>query len=86
MTSLSHSRINKDRLFTRMRQGANILVLVGYFTLLNVDVTTGIIIRIVSAIMVVPWMAQVKAWDGLTVMGIMGAIDIHKLITILLHI
>lgn len=83
MTTLRRSKVNKDRLFTRMRQAANILVLVGYFTLLNVDVTTGIIIRIMSALMVAPWMAQVKAWDGLTVMGIMGAIDIHKLITII---
>ena len=81
MTTLP-TRTKRDRLFTRMRWTANVLVLVGYFTLLNVNLTTGIIIRIVSASLVIPWMASNKIWDGLGVMGIMTSIDIHKLITI----
>lgn len=66
-----------------MRKAANLLVLVGYFVLLNVDLTTGIIIRICSAVLVLPWMIDNKVFDGAFVMGIMMSIDIHKLLTIL---
>lgn len=75
--------VTADRNFTYMRYIANILVLVGYYTLLNVDLSTGIIIRIISALMVTPWLAKNKVWDGLSVLGIMAAIDLHKLVEIL---
>lgn len=66
-----------------MRKMANLLVLVGYYVLLNVDLTTGIIIRICSAALVLPWMIQNKVWDGALVMSIMTSIDVHKLLAIL---
>ena len=71
--------------FTNMRRLANLLVLVGYYVLLNVDVTTGIIIRIVSALLVTPWMMNNKIYDGVFVMGIMTSIDVHKLLELLLN-
>ena len=66
-----------------MRYGSNALVIFGYFVLMNVDLTTGIIIRLLSASLVLPWMIQNKIWDGTTVIGLMTSIDIHKLIVIL---
>ena len=69
--------------FTTFRKVANLLVLIGYYVLLNVDITTGIIIRIVSAILILPWMIQNKVWDGAVVMSIMTSIDLHKLIELL---
>ena len=66
-----------------MRKAANLLVLVGYFILLNVDLTTGIIIRICSAVLVLPWMIDNKVFDGAFVISIMMSIDLHKLLTIL---
>lgn len=66
-----------------MRYGSNALVIIGYFVLMNVDLTTGIIIRLVSASLVLPWLVQNKIWDGATVISMMSSIDIHKLIVIL---
>ncbi len=74
---------NYERLFTNLRRLANLLVLIGYFVLLNVDITTGVSIRIVSALLVLPWMIKHKVWDGVTVMSIMMSIDLHKLVTLL---
>ena len=66
-----------------MRYGSNALVIIGYFVLMNVDLTTGIIIRLASASLVLPWMIQNKIWDGASVISMMASIDIHKLIVIL---
>ena len=66
-----------------MRYGSNALVIIGYFVLMNVDLTTGIIIRLVSASLVLPWLVQNKIWDGATVISMMSSIDLHKLIVIL---
>ncbi|QIN96712.1 hypothetical protein [Synechococcus phage S-N03] len=84
MTTIARSQKRNARLYANLRRLANLLVLIGYYVLLNVDVTTGIIIRLVSAALVIPWMAQHKAWDGVAVMGIMSSIDIHKLLELLL--
>ena len=67
-----------------MRYGSNALVILGYFVLMNVDLTTGIIIRLLSACLVLPWMIQNKIWDGATVISLMTSIDLHKLVTLLL--
>ena len=83
MATVARSRNNK-KLFTNLRRLANFLVLVGYYVLLNVDMTTGIVIRIVSALLVIPWMVNNKVWDGVFVMSIMTSIDVHKLLAILL--
>ena len=66
-----------------MRYGSNALVIFGYFVLMNVDLTTGIIIRLLSASLVLPWMIQNKVWDGAFVMSIMTSIDVHKLLELL---
>jgi hypothetical protein len=76
-------RSRNDKVFTTLRKLSNALVLGGYFVLLNVDLTTGIIIRIISAAMVLPWIIQNKLWDSVGVIGIMTSIDVHKLIQIL---
>ena len=83
MATVARTRSN-TKLFTNLRRLANFLVLVGYYVLLNVDMTTGIIIRIVSALLVIPWMINNKVWDGVFVMSIMTSIDVHKLLYILL--
>lgn len=81
MTTLRRRKLTGT--FINMRKVANLLVLVGYFVLLNVDITTGVIIRIISALLVLPWMVENKVWDGAFVMGIMMSIDLHKLVTLL---
>jgi len=84
MTTASPRRWkNRTKTFINMRKLANLLVLIGYFVLLNVDITTGITIRIVSALLVLPWMVENKVFDGAFVMGIMLSIDVHKLVELL---
>ena len=71
--------LRRERTLTRMRYLANILVIVGYFMLMNVDMSLGIIVRLFSAVLCTPWMAAHKVWDGLGVMGLMTSIDVHQL-------
>ena len=84
MTTAPRSFARRERIFTAMRYGSNALVILGYFVLMNVDLTTGIIIRLLSACLVLPWMIQNKIWDGATVISLMTSIDLHKLVTLLL--
>ena len=73
-----------DRALNWMRISANVCVLGGYFLLLNVDLFTGISIRLLSAALVLPWMVRHKLWDSCAVVGLMGGIDLHKFIMLLL--
>ena len=83
MVALTPLPSKRQRIFTKLRYLSNVLVLVGYFVLLNVDVTTGVIIRIISASIILPWMISNRIWDGTTVISIMTSIDIHKLLELL---
>ncbi len=84
MSALQRQARSKVDTFINLRRVANFLVLVGYYVLLNVDMTTGIVIRICSALLVLPWMINNKVWDGVFVMTIMTSIDVHKLLAIFL--
>lgn len=65
---------------TQLRKLSNVLILVGYYILLNVDLTTGVIIRIIASALVLPWLVENKVWDGIGVLSVMTSIEIHKLI------
>lgn len=52
---------------------------------MNVDATLGLTIKLLSASLVLPWLIDNKIWDGVTVMSIMTAIDLHKFIEILFY-
>ena len=80
MTIAPFQQRKRATTFTHMRKVANFLVLVGYY----VDMTTGITIRVVSALLVLPWMIDNKVWDGAFVMSIMLTIDAHKLLSLLI--
>ena len=84
MTIAPFQQRKRATTFTHMRKVANFLVLVGYYVLLNVDMTTGITIRVLSALLVLPWMLDNKVWDGAFVMSIMLSIDAHKLYSLLI--
>lgn len=83
MVAITPIPSRRQRVFTRLRYLSNVLVLVGYFVLLNVDVTTGVILRIISASVVLPWLISNRIWDGTFVISIMATIDIHKLLELL---
>ena len=75
-----------DRALVAMRWAANLMVLGGYFLLLNVDLLTGVTIRFLAAALIIPWMVRHKLWDSCAVIGVMGGMDLHKMITILLNL
>ena len=77
-TSTRHQRTT-----TALRYTSNVLVIAGYFVLMNVSVPWGIALRLIAAAMVIPWLCQNKIWDGVTVVGIMTAIDLHKFVELL---
>lgn len=85
MTTLRRQATRKERVTTLLRYSSNILVIVGYFFLMNVDARIGLTIKLLSASLVLPWLIDNKIWDGVTVMSIMTGIDLHKFIEILFY-
>ena len=74
----------KERIFVTSRVLGTIILVGGYFTMLHVNMTVGIIIKVIAAIMMNPWLIKHKVWDVVALQGIMAAIDLHKLIVLLL--
>jgi len=57
----------------------------GYFLLLNVDVHSGLAVKIVGNAILFPWLYKNKVWDGIVVVSLLTTIDIHKLFTVMMH-
>ncbi|WNL50946.1 hypothetical protein SCREM2_gp27 [Synechococcus phage S-CREM2] len=55
----------------------------GYFVLLNVDLFTGVLIRILANVLLLPWAVRSKMWDFVILVAFLMSIELHKLITIL---
>ena len=62
----------------------NLAIVTGYIVLLNFDVLTGVIIRLIANALVLPWAVRSKMWDFLALVGFLMSVELHKLITILL--
>ena len=52
--------------------------------MLHVNMTVGIIVKVTAAIMMNPWLIKHKIWDVVALQSIMAAIDLHKLVALLL--
>ena len=59
------------------------MIRTGYVILLNVDRMTGIVIRLVANLLVLPWGIRAKMWDFVRLVSFLMCIEIHKIITIL---
>ena len=66
-----------------LRRLGNIGIPAGYIILLNVDVFTGVLIRIAANACIMPWAIKSKLWDFLALLGFLMSIELHKLITML---
>ena len=60
----------------------NTLAIVGYFTLLWGDTQTGLMIKLVSSSLVVPFALRLRLWDVLALLLIFGSLDATKLFQI----
>ena len=65
------------------RRIGNLAIVTGYIVLLNFDVMTGVIIRLMANALVLPWAVRSRMWDFLGLVGFLMSIELHKLITLL---
>lgn len=67
----------RDRLII-LRYVGSILVLVGYFFLLNVDILTGVSLRIIANCLSLPWAIKYKVWDFVILLVFFLVLEIAK--------
>lgn len=67
-----------------MRYTGNILTLVGYAILLNVDPIIGGIIKLVGFVLVMPSCYQLKLYDVMCMLTAFGVLDLANIIKLLL--
>ena len=79
----SQTLLTKVDWFVVGRRIGNLAIVTGYVVLLNFDVLTGVIIRLIANALVLPWAIRSKMWDFLGLVGFLMSVELHKLITIL---
>jgi len=65
---------------TSLRIIGSILLIVGYFILLYVDVKTGCWFRLIGGLVMVPFSIEIKTWDVVGLQVFFATIDISKII------
>lgn len=68
-----------------LRYIGSVLVIIGYYVLLNVNVLWGIVIRMIANIISLPWAIKHKIWDFTILLSFFLVIEIHKFYNILLE-
>ena len=66
-----------------LRYIGHILIVVGYFITLNVDVFGGVAVSIVGHSSVMPWALENKTWDLVVLLSFFVSIQAAKLIELL---
>jgi hypothetical protein len=66
------------KLDTLSRIVGSILIVVSYFVILHVNVTTGTVMYAVADIMSIPYFIRTTAWDVVIMMTFMTCISISK--------
>ena len=69
----------KNRLIL-LRYLGSILVLIGYYFLLNVDILTGVSLRIIANCLSLPWAIKYKIWDFVILLVFFLVLEIAKFI------
>ena len=74
----------KDRA-TLLRLFGNLLLIVGYFTLLYTNFKIGLTIKFIGGFLCIPSMIKLKLWDALVIVGFFASIEGTKLIQLYFH-
>jgi hypothetical protein len=61
-----------------LRYTGSIIVIIGYFVLLNVDVLTGVVLRLIGNSICLPWAIKNKVWDFVGLLSFFLALELHK--------
>ncbi len=57
----------------------SVLVIVGYFVVLNVNVTAGVVTNLVADALSLPFFIRTKAWDVVIMISFLAVVSISKL-------
>ena len=57
----------------------SVLVIVGYFVVLNVNVTAGVVTNLVADTLSLPFFIRTKAWDVVIMISFLAVVSISKL-------
>ena len=57
----------------------SVLVIAGYFIVLNVDVTTGVVTNLVADTLSIPFFVRTKAWDVVVMISFLAIVSVSKL-------
>ena len=74
------NRIKNKPIDEKLRMVGNILVVSGYFIVLNYSVIIGCLIRILATFLMMPYIIKNKIWDFAIVMAFFSVIDIHAIV------
>lgn len=61
-----------------LRYTGSIILIVGYFILLHIDVFWGVTLRMFANALTLPWAIQNKVWDFVILLSLFFAIELHK--------
>lgn len=61
-----------------LRYTGSIIVIVGYFVLLNVDVFWGVVLRLIGNSICLPWAIKNKVWDFVGLLSFFLVLELHK--------
>lgn len=70
--------------FSTVRCVGSFLLIAGYFVLLNIDVAFGLSIRVVANFLTLPWAISNKLWDVVVLLAFFMAIELHKLVSLII--
>ena len=60
----------------------SVLVIVGYFVILHVDVLVGVTTNLVADLLSVPFFIRTKAWDVVVMISFLSAVSASKIVSI----
>ena len=64
----------------QLRIGGSVLLIVGYFLVLYVDVRFGCTVRLIGNLAMIPFAVRIKTWDIVGLEAFFSVIDISKII------
>lgn len=66
-----------------LRYTGSVILIIGYFILLNVNVFWGVVLRLSGNVICLPWAIKNKVWDFVTLLSFFSALELHKFLQML---
>jgi hypothetical protein len=61
-----------------LRYTGSIILIIGYFVLLNVNVFWGVVLRLIGNSICLPWAIKNKVWDFVGLLSFFLVLELHK--------